>query len=165
MSNPSSGGQVFSELKQIHLANAPLSATRLTNHTFLFAFFIFLWCTVVFKTNALAVTSEWTLADIFLSFKGPIGNFIYDIFLEFPVIPEGQTIDIASSLSSRCVIISSDKNRRQSTTGSCLCKNSLFVHDMKPRWRVRVRLPEAALLTTRFQVRQISLSIQFVVLL
>lgn len=36
---------------------------------------------------------------------------------------------------------------------------------MKPRWRVREQLPEADLLTTRFQVRQISLSIQFVFLL
>lgn len=162
MSKPSSGGQVFNELKQIRLAIAPSSATRLTNHTFLFAFFMILWCTVVIKTSAHAVASERTLPDICLSFKGPIGNFIYDISLEFPVIPEGQTKGIVSSLSSCYVIISSDKNGRQSTTGSGLCKNSLFVQNMEPCWRVRARLPGAALLMTWFQVRQISLSIQFV---
>lgn len=158
MSKLSSGGQVFSELKQICLAYAPLSTTRLTNKAFLFALFIILWCTVVIKTNALVVTSEWTLPDICLWFKGSIGSFIYDISLEFPVIPESQT----NVLCNCCVIISSDKNRRQSTTGSGLCKNSLFVHDINPHWRLRARLPEAALLKTWFQVRQISLSVQFV---
>lgn len=144
MSKLSSGGQVFSELKQICLAYAPLSTTRLTNKAFLFALFIILWCTVVIKTNALVVTSEWTLPDICLWFKGSIGSFIYDISLEFPVIPESQT----NVLCNCCVIISSDKNRRQSTTGSGLCKNSLFVHDINPHWRLRARLPEAALLKT-----------------
>lgn len=88
------------------------------------------------------------LPDICLWFKGPIENFIQDISLEFPVIPKGQTKGIVSSLSSCCVIISSDENRRQNTTGSGLCKNSLFVHNIKPGWRPRAQHPEAAQLMT-----------------
>lgn len=143
-------------------ANAPLSTAKLTNQAFLFALCIISWCTGVIKTNALAVTCEWTLSDICLWFKGPIENFIYDISLEFPVIPEGQTKGIVSSLSSCCVIISSDKKRRQHTTWSGLCKNSLFVHHIKSRWLLRAWLPQAALLMTQFQVRQMSSSIRFV---
>lgn len=144
MSKPSSGGRVFSELKQICLANAPLSTTKLTNQAFLlFALFIILWRTVFIKKKKMPLRLHLNgICQTFVFDLKVQKEMFCDISLEFPVIPEGQTKGIVSSLSSCCGIISSDKNRRQSTTGPGLCKNSLLVHNIKPQ------LPEAALLMT-----------------